>query len=552
MRSLLAALLLLGYLSTANADATATLDRTRVTALDNLTLSVEVTARVDGQPDFSPLFDQFRLLGSKRTLISSHSSAGREVRTRWEVSLRPRTSGTLTIPPLSIAGEQTEPVDVQVSEASPSFNGQEGSGLFFSTQLDSREVYLNGQLLYTARVYHLEPLPVSARIEPPTLNGVPARTVGERREYEGEFRGTPYLVTEQQYALFPDQEGLAMIQGPSLHLPDRGDHAITELLGETLEVEVLPPAFRSSQGQWLPAERLSLEDNWSTPETLQPGDRIKRVIRLTVTGLPAEQLPELMTQEPDGLFIDRSNVELSESETQFGLVSTRTETLFIEPLATGEFTLAPIDVHWWDTRLDRGRHAALPSRSFQVSPPAFIDAEPPVAATTSPEAAEGRSAEFPWANLFLTLTSITCALGWLYTGAALRRQRVTNSAQEIEDEARRHRKLLQANERAERNTFQALAIACQQNNAAMARARLIEWAQNFWPERAPSSLTEVCDAARNQTLDFLILDLEQQLHDNAELWQGDLLYKTVDALRRRRLNASTPSGNVDETLLQAS
>lgn len=99
---------------------------------------------------------------------------------------------------------------------------------------------------------------------------------------------------------------------------------------------------------------------------------------------------------------------------------------------------------------------------------------------------------------------------------------------------RRQRKLLQTNERAERSTFQALAIACRQNSALQARSRLIEWAQNFWPEYHIDGLEAICDAARNQTLDYLILDLEQHLHEATELWRGDLLLQSIDSLRRRR------------------
>lgn len=550
MRRLLAALLLLGIASTAHAEATATLDRTRINTLDNLTLTVEVDTRVDQRPDFSPLEQDFRILGSKRTLISSHSSAGRQVRTRWQLTLRPRTSGNLTVPTLDLAGQNTPQLQLSVSDISPTMGGRPGAVAFFDTQIDRNDVYVDGQLLYTARLFHLDPLPENALIEPPSAGASDVREIGEPRLYEGDYRGEPYLITEQQYAIFPTRVGPLLIEGPRLQLPPQSDRSVIELQGEPVEVEVLAPAYQSSNGRWLPAERLTLEESWNPPTQLRPGDRFQRELTLTVTGIPVERLPALMPAELDGLYVELESVSLTESMSQFGLVSTRREIINIEPLGTGTFTLPPIDLHWWDVGLDRGRHAALPSRQFNVEPPPLIMAEPEVPAAAPAAVIPIASNSSLLLIALLTLTSMVSSVGWLYSWSRLRQFRADNSAEQLEEEIRRQRKLLQANERAERNTFQALAIACQQNSASLAKARLIEWAQNFWPERSIDSLEAICDAARNQTLDFLILDLEQHLHDAAELWQGDLLLQSIDALRRRRQNSNGEAGSPE--LLQAS
>jgi len=555
MRQILAALLLLVTATTAHAEAQATLDRTSITALDNLMLTLEIDSRSEERPDFTPLHQNFRILGSKRTLISTHSSSGRQVRTRWQITLRPRYAGTIEIPGITLAGEPTNPLRVEVSEVSPTLGGQPGAMAFFDSRVDSREVYVDGQLLYTARLYHRNPLPDSPRFHPPHAAGSDVRELGERRRYEGEYRGETYLITEQQYAIFPDQAGPLIIDGPRLELSGTPDLDAVEIQGETLEVEVLDPAYTSTQGLWLPAERLTLEESWNPPDNLKPGDRFTRELTLTVTGIPAEKLPQLTPMLSDDVYIELQDVSLTESASQFGLVSTRRETVVIEPLGIGDFILPAIDLPWWDIGLDRGRHAALPARQFHVSPPPIMDGLIDSAQASADSTLNGQA--LPAADRYqilialLTLLSLSSSLGWLYTWSKLRKFRADDSAEQLEEENRRRRKLLQANERAERNTFQALAIACQQNNALLAKARLTEWAQNFWPERSIDSLEAICDAARNQTLDYLVLDLEQQLHDNAELWQGDLLLKTIDTLRRRR-QSSTATDSSQEGYLQAS
>lgn len=550
MHRLLAALLLLGTATTAFAEAEATLDRTDITALDNLTLTLEVDDQVDNRPDFSPLHRNFRILGSKRTLISSHSSAGREVRTRWQITLRPRATGTLQVPALILANQQTQPLDVRVAEVSPAMAGQPGAATFFDTTLDSRDVYVNGQLLYTARIYHRDPLPENARLIAPSAGNSEVHELGERQRYSGEFRGSAYQITEQQYAIFPSQTGPLIIDGPRLQLPRMAERDLVELQGETLEVEVLEPAHRSTQGTWLPAQNLSLEENWVPPQELRPGGRFTRELTLTVTGMPAGSLPQLVSTDSDDSYIEIQNVSLTESTSQFGLVSTRRETVSIEPLGSGDFTLPPIDLHWWDVTLDRARHAALPARRFHVEAPPLVETS---TVGVNPDTGIPLSGTRIYLLIgLLTVLSVISSLGWLYTWSRLKKYRADNSAEELEEEIRRQRKLLLTNDRAERNTFQALAIACQQNNAALAKARLTEWAQNFWPERNIDCLEDIGDAARNQTLDYLILDLEQQLHEEASLWQGDLLMQAIDALRRRRQQHSETAQSSETAYLQAS
>lgn len=547
MQRLLTTLLLLGLASITHAAATATLDRTHINALDTLTLTLEVDDRVDQRPDLSALEQDFRILGSKRTLISSHSSAGREVRTRWQITLRPRANGPLTIPPLHLAEQITPALPLVVSDISPAVSGRPGTAAFFDTLSDRRDVYAEGQLLYTARLFHLDPLPESAIIQPPSARDADVREIGERRQYEGDYRGDPYLITEQQYAIFPHRPGPLTVEGARLQLPPQGEHSVIELQGEPLDVEVLAPAYQSSNGHWLPAQRLTLEESWNPPPSLQPGDRLQREITLTVTGVPVTLLPALMPTDVDGLYIEVESVDLTESMSPFGLVSTRREMISIEPLGTGTFTLPPVDLHWWDVDLDRGRHAALPSHPFTVSAPPLVEGEE---ALDTPDPAPAQASDNRLLIGLLTLVAVISSLGWLYTSARLRRYRVSNSALKLEEEKRRRRKLLQTNERAERNTFQALAIACQQNNAGLAKVRLIEWGQNFWPDQGIDSLEAICDAACNQTLDVLILDLEQHLHDSADLWRGDLLLQSIDTLRQRRQQQDAAPHNPE--LAQAS
>jgi len=546
MLPLLTALLLLGTSSVTQGAATATLDRTQINAFDTLTLRLEVDARVDQRLDLSALEQDFRILGSKRTLISSHSSSGRAVRTRWQITLRPRSSGQLRVPPLSLAGQDTPVLSLQVADSGLP-EGRPGSRAFFDYLTDRRDVYTGGQLLYSARLFHLDPLPESAIIQPPQARASTVRKIGDQRQYEGDYHGDPYLITEQQYAIFPTQVGPLQIEGPRLQLPAESGHPAIELRGDPVEIEVLAPAYRSSDGHWLPVQRLILEENWNPPPRLQPGDRLQRELTLTVTGMPAEQLPALMKTDLDGLYVEVEHLELTESMSSFGLISNRREQVSIEPLDTGSFTLPPIDLHWWDVDLDRGRHASLPSHSFSVDAPPLIEGSDDADAAAAPAGTDNHNRLL---IALLTLTSIISSLGWLYSGSRLHRFRADSSASQLQETIRHQPERLQPNDHVEYNRFQALAIACRQNSASQAESCLIEWAQIFWPEQPINSLETICDATGNQTLNVLILDLDQHLRDSPELWRGDLLLQSIDSVRRRR--PIHPDETQDQSLQQVS
>ena len=99
MRSLLALLLLLSCSLPAWAEVRASLDRYSLTAADVLTLTLEATDQLEQRPDLTPLEGDFSVLSSRKVIISSHSSSSRAVRTRWELQLRPRTTGKIRIRP---------------------------------------------------------------------------------------------------------------------------------------------------------------------------------------------------------------------------------------------------------------------------------------------------------------------------------------------------------------------------------------------------------------------------------------------------------------------
>jgi hypothetical protein len=553
------------------ADVSAYLDRNTITAQDTVRLTLEADSRIQQEIDFSPLYRNFQFLGSKQLTLSSHAGGDSQYRTRWEVLLRPKSTGEISIPPLQLGLESSENLHLKVLSGAARESGLQGEQVFIEASLDTNEVYQDSQLIYTLRLYHAIELLPDTQLTDPYLPGALIKPLGEQVRFAQQVRGRNYKVIEQRYALFPGKTGTLTLDGPIFEGRARQDNSQIQMQARPLEVAVIPPAYQSARGYWLPATALTLNDDWQTgalPNTAATslGESLSYSISLTATGLPASRLPSLAPPAGANFTISVDSVELVEDVSEQGLTSRRTEHIVLHPHTAGALTLSPIDITWWDLNTDSARNVALPEHLLQVKPrsPAAEAALAMAMAAAMPQptaditTAAGTAAENTAINTaaetaasvarlqqalnesrlligLLTVISLISSLGWLYTFNHLRQLRREEQQQAQQEEMRRRRKLLMAHQMAEKNTFQALAMACQQNNPAVAKLRLVEWAQNFWPDQHIFNSEDISDAARSQTLDFLILDLEQHVHqDDKALWQGDLLLEAIEKLRDRR------------------
>ncbi len=535
MRAFLALLLFI-ISPVLSAEVRTTLDRYAVTAADTLTLTLEISEQIEQRPDLSALETDFRLQSSQKVIVASHTSANRDVWTRWQLQLKPRNTGTLQIPPIRLGNELSAPLEVRVSGRPPKL--EQRGGRFLDSLISQDRVYSHAQLLFTARLFQQETLPDTITFSQPTLPGALVLTLNEPRRYSTDRDGQQWEVLEQTFALYPSTTGLHTLTGAGIQIA--GESMAASDRRETFEIEVVPAAHQNSRGYWLPSERLSLEENWQPPSNPQPGDSFIREIKLTALGLPSDALPNLFSADSDSFFAQLEDVSLTEQLTPQGLVSTRVERVRIEPLGPGLLTMPSIDLHWWNTLADRAATASLPSRTLDIQLPSLTAAQ----ANASPAGMVLDHAPAPASQQslyiiigLLSLLCLTSSGGWLYSWRQLRQLKSHSQQQGEEEEQRRVQKLLLSHQRAERNTFQALAIACQQNDAENARLRLVEWGQNFWPEHSIDSLEALCEAGRSQTLDFLVLDLDHHLHQDPYSWQGDLLLEAVEKIRSRRLRS---------------
>jgi hypothetical protein len=245
--------------------------------------------------------------------------------------------------------------------------------------------------------------------------------------------------------------------------------------------------------------------------------------------------------------IKLTNVVLEEQMTDNGITSRRMEELEIFPTSGADVILPAIDIPWWSTQAGRAQNAAIPKRLIKVAGITATAGETEPAIAVQESNAES-SHLLIW---ILTAIAIIATLGCIYAVYFLRQskeQTVSPATAAPENQLSEQERAMQqlATDVAERNSFKALAMACEQSNPQMARIRLIEWGQLFFRNMDLSTADEVCTLAGNGTLTFLVNDMEDYLTNNPHLWQGDLLIEEVEKVRNRRKRQQPDSYN--ETL----
>lgn len=540
----------------AYADVNTYLNKYSISIHETVQLTIESTQQGQSQrPDLSVLNQDFDQLGSKKITISSFQGDSRQATTRWQVLLRPHTAGQIQIPAFTINGKSSAPISLLVSGTMSATPTQANTAttrapVFIETAIDHTEAYEGSQLIYTVKLFHKEALSKNAALSDPFLNQALILPVDNVQRSETLVKGERYFLEERRYVIFPDEPGTHLIEPPLFSGMSLSDNYF-ETQGREIEIAILPRANSNSLGYWLPLASLQLEESLDKTLLLEPGSTLIRTLMLTAHGIPATRLPSISLLKNELANIELLKTELDESFDEQGLVSRRSETIKITMKERGEVTLPPIDIHWWDTYEDRSKIASLPpvilhvnaaAQSIEqpIEQPSPINIDTPTTSklTPLPPVTSTQNLHIPLIVL-LTCISIISSLGWLYSVSHLRKLKNNTLKKREASFERQKEKKKHTHSLAEKNTFQALAMACQQNNVDISKLRLIEWAQNFWPDSFIENAEDISQLADNQTFDFIIIDLEQHLYSSEKsLWRGDLLLQTVEAIRKRRLKSN--------------
>ena len=512
----------------AQAEVTASLDRSAVPEGDSVILQIRVQGDNDAEPDISPLREQFHVVSQSQSSQLQFINGTRSTTKDWFIQLFPKTTGKITIPSLMVGNEQTQPIEVNILKQSNTNASGERSDLYLEVEAEKQQVYVQAQLLYHVRLFYAIELAEGASLTPPDSADFLVHKMGEDKVYEQVVKNKPYRVVERTYSLFPQKSGTLHI--PSIQLQgnilDRNSPQSqnfgslfpqfntrtrpVQLQSESPTIEVLPKPSSFSGQWWLPAKSVTLEQEWSGDLAVwKAGEPLTRTIKIVAEGILDNQLPEIASKYPATLKTYPDQPNRATVDKTKGVLAVVDQKIALIPTQAGDMEIPAFELQWWDTDSNQMRVAKLPAQTLHILPgsanaPASA---PPTAALIAPNllgesnhssepshSGESRNpssalpptttpnqATTSWMHDLWFWMSLTLGTLWLGTLFLWRR-----TVQKMDSGFRRNDKLFTSSSDAEQQALlKKLERACAENNSQQIRAALLGWAQAQWPEQRP-------------------------------------------------------------------
>ncbi len=515
-------LLLLLVSGQACADAFfASVDRTRLSEGETVVLTLESTDPTRfGRPDFSPLDENFEVLGSRQ--VNRLSSIGDTPRasTRWILTLQPRRSGEVVIPPIRLEDAETLPITLTVDAVSDASGSAKLAPVYIDASLDQDSVYVQAQAVLTLRIYHSVSMYDDSTLTPLQMQDARVEQLGEPRTYEKRIGGVRHGVIELQYAIYPQRSGELVIPGQtfSATLVDRSRNddflpfgprtgKVSRVKSPDIPLRVkAKPADYPADAPWLPARALGLAETWNPqPEQSQVGDSLTRRLILKVDGLSSAQLPPLPATQVEGLRRYPDQPQLSDQKSESGVVGTREEREALVPSRSGDIALPALEVVWWNTQSDSLERTTLPARTLQVAENPQLQGEDSPTANLPVAQPQEVPELWPW-QLACALLGLSTLLGFALWWRARRQPAIQRAAQAGPSP---------------RTLLDDLKRACQAGDAQATR-----YALDAWARQQPETLADM--AARYVPLSDALDGLNGALYsETGQQWQGDELWKAI-------------------------
>lgn len=498
----------------------ASVDRDQLDSGETVELTLESSdATLFGKPDLPPLDTLFEVRGTRQVNQLTNLSDDNKATTRWIITLQPKQSGTVIIPPLQVGDYHSQPIRLTVSPSSAREN--ELAPVFIESSLDQPSVYVQAQSILTLRIYHSVALYDDSSLTPLHLNDAIVEQLGESRTYEKMINGVRHGVIEVRYGIYPQHSGQLIIPAQTFSATQVDSQQATapaplgpkpgkmiHVTSAEIPLTVKPkPADYPATAAWLPARSLSMSETWNPePDHCQVGDSLTRTLTLKAEGLSSAQLPALPATDVNGLRRYPDLPQLSNQISENGLIGTREEREALVPTRVGQVELPAVEVVWWNTHEDRLERSYLPARTLQVVDNPSLAVDTPI---SSDLLAVNDDSTLWWWQLSTLILTITSLLGFGLWWRARWQPAILRSAQTGPSP---------------RTLLDDLKRACLANDPQATRQALDAWAR-----QQPETLAEM--AARFVLLSDALDGLNGALYsETGQHWQGEDLWKAIRSI----------------------
>lgn len=527
-------------------------DRNPVSLDESFQIIFTANDTPDNDPDFSPLEQDFEILGQSQSSNSSWINGQSSKTIQWTLNVMAKHPGSLVVPQVKFGDDVSQTASILVTQATANKAVNTDDDLFLEVEANPESPYVQSQVLYTVRLYRRIDI-AQAALNEPELGDAVIEKLGDDSNYNTQINGVNYLVTERKYAIFPQKSGSVTIKPlalsaevmvnsrPSFNSFFNSQMTKTKkVLSKSVTLDVKPAPATFTGIHWLSAEQLVLKEEWSGDnQQMRVGEPLTRTLTLLAKGTTVGQLPELNTSKTDDqLKTYPDQPVLREQKKPGGLVAFREEKIAIIPSKAGFYKLPAIEIPWFNTQSQKMEIAKVPettitalelegSQQAPVTPVVPVverqpqQSEEPMPITTQPQ----QQNTWFWVALFL-------GTGWLATLAyfLIKRPVKRPVAEKNEPDLRLA------------ESIKNMKKACADNNAVAAKDALLAWGRQKYGTASLGAIAELSDARLRDE----ILHLNQVLYGKTtDQWHGKKLFQAFVENKARERIAVTDDGKLE-------
>lgn len=467
----------------------ASIDRANVELNESFTLKVTVDTAIDVEPDASALEEDF-FVGTRSQLSNTTIVNGQISRSRtWTYVLMARREGSLVIPPVRIANEQSEPVPITVTPPSTNIPGE--ADIFVTTEVDHDESFVQAQVLYRVKVYRAVATR-QPRLSEPSIEGVEVliESAGEERSYESILNGKAYNVVERVYAFFPQESGTISIAPASFEARVLRNGRITgRKIFESGAIDVAvnpipPPPADYPDAVWFPAKSVVLSEDWSRePGTLPAGEPITRHISVTAIGQLSTQIPVIEPANSDNIKVYPDKPEFRDVAEPTGIRAVRRDQYAMIGVTAGEVVLPDVNLPWWNIDAAEWQVATLTGTTLSISPSAnAILPQPVPVGPAVDDTGPAVETQIVYVDFWLYVSAglagvwLMTVIAWWWSRRPVSREPKEPAPPPVHKQQARWLK--------------AARKAAKAGDVAGIKSSMLEWGRLEWPDKPPRSIGE--------------------------------------------------------------
>jgi hypothetical protein len=284
---------------------TTTLSRDKVALGEPVTLTFTLNSTaVNFSPDFAPLERDFHILATNYSTAINSVNGVTESQLSWQVTLVAKVTGEFLIPEISFGQIKSQVRKLTVTKFGVTTSADEdGQDQFVQAQLSTKTPYVQGQVIYTFKLFyrsHLE----SPGLQLPQVKEAMMMPIGTDQHYQTTINGKQFFVFEKKFALFPQKPGKLVIpatyfRAQSVNLNSNAmfdpfalaSSKLVSLETQAFNIEVKNIPETVSAKDWLPAKKVLLREKWSVaPQHWELGNPVIRTLTIEALGLRADQI----------------------------------------------------------------------------------------------------------------------------------------------------------------------------------------------------------------------------------------------------------------------